>query len=145
MTKPELSGMTNRDAIQHGFHNVWTTKYTIDAELVKNMNLDTFEYEQYCTTGIIFTSMEDGKELKTIPLKQFKANASFDISGTYNGEGLGLEFSTPQKDFLTQHGRLVFKANSGFLEEMIFQTNYEGDGSIPDGGGDEWATNYSKL
>jgi len=58
---------------------------------------------------------------------------------------LGLEFSTTQKDFFTQHGRMIFKVNSGFLQDMINKTTYDGDGGMSDAGGDEWATNYGKI
>jgi hypothetical protein len=57
-----------------------------------------------------------------------------------------LEFSAGQKAFLTAHGRLAFQANSGFLQQMIQQVSYEGDGNNTDYGlSDEWVNNYDKI
>ena len=57
-----------------------------------------------------------------------------------------MEFSAGQKAFLTAHGRLAFQANSGFLQQMIQQVSYEGDGSNTDYGlSDEWVNNYDKI
>jgi hypothetical protein len=40
---------------------------------------------------------------------------------------------------------MIFKANSGFIQEMIKKNRYESDGSEIDFGGDERADNYGKI
>jgi hypothetical protein len=33
MTQPQLKEMNNRDALQHGFHDVWKTKFVVPEEI----------------------------------------------------------------------------------------------------------------
>ena len=143
MEKPTLSGMTNRDAIQNGFHDTWKITYTIPSDI----DLSDPEYKEYCLlSGFSIINSDNGETIKTIPYKTFiKPKATFDLSDKYNGDWLGLTFSSQQKDFLAQHGRTIFKANSGFLQDMINQTSYDGDGGMPDGWWDERANNYDRL
>lgn len=142
MEKPALSGMTNREAIQHGFHDIWKMKFTIPTTI----DLSDPIYKEQCLSGwFTLINQDTNSELKKIPYNKFKVNATFDVSDKYNWAGLWLEFSNAQKDFLAQHGRMIFKANSGFLLEMTRQNNYEWDGWMADAGGDERADNYSKL
>jgi len=84
MTKPELSGMTNRDAIQNGFHDIRKMKYTIDPEMVKNLTTNEPEYKDLCSGGFSFINEDTQLEIKKIPFNQFAANASFDVSDKYN-------------------------------------------------------------
>ncbi len=141
MTKPAITEMTNWDALQNGFHDVWKTTYqptTIDLA-------DPTYKEQCFTWWFDIKSAEDGTILKNIPFKSFKNNTTLEITGTYNGVWLWLEFSQQQKDFFAQHGRMISKANSGFSQEMIAQTSYESDGSRQWGEWDERATNHEKI
>lgn len=85
MTKPALSGMTNRDAIQNGFHDVRKIKYTVDPQIIQDIALNDPEYKDLCSGGFNLINADTEKEIKTIPFKQFKANASFDVSDKYNG------------------------------------------------------------
>lgn len=125
MEKPELTAMDNRDAFQNGFHDSRKMTYT-----VQGIDLSDPIFQQECgTEGFKLMSAENGEIVKIIPFSQFKNDAKFELAGNYNGIGLGLNFSQGQKDFLSQHGRLIMKANSGFLEEMIARTSYESDGS----------------
>jgi len=140
MEKPEISGMNNRDALQNGFHDTWKTTYQ-----VTGVDLSDPIFKEECFTWWFdLISAEDGKIVKNIPFKDFKDNAIFDVNGQYDGQGLWLDFSASQKNFLTQHGRMIMKANSGFMEDMIMQTNYEWPGDQKDGG-DERDTNYNKI
>lgn len=141
MTKPDIAEMNNRDALQNGFHETWKMTYQ-----VPEIDISDPVYKNECSTeGFNLISAEDWSIVKNIPFNQFKSNAKFEINGTYNGNGLGVDFSEAQKNFLTQHGRMIMKANSGFLAEMKGKTYYEGDGSTQWGEGDEWWDNYEKI
>lgn len=141
MEKPELSTMSNRDALQKGFHENWKMTYT-----VPEVDISDPIFAQECwSVGFQLRSAENGELVKTIPFKEFKTNATFDVNGQYNWAGLGLTFSQQQTNFLSQHGRMIMKANSGFLENMIAMTSYESDGSRQGGEGDERADNYNRI
>ncbi len=141
MTKPEISGMNNRDALQNGFHDTRKMVYQ-----VPEFDMSDPVYKEYCLiSGFTLVNADNQETIKTIPFKDFKVNAKFDVTDQYNGNGLWLTFSDGQKNFLTQHGRMIFKANSWFLEEMKSLTYYEWEGTNPDDWGDEWATNYDKI
>jgi len=141
MTKPEISEMNNRNALQNGFHDTWKISYQ-----VPEFDISDPMYKQFClTSGFDIINADNEKILKNIPFKEFISGAKFDVSDQYNGNGLWLTFSEGQKNFLAQHGRMIFKANSWFLEEMKSLTYYEWEGTNPDDWGDEWATNYNKI
>lgn len=81
MEKPEIGQMTNRDAIQNGYHESWKMKYTLP-----EVNTSDPIFEQECgKEGMQLISAEDRALIKKIPLKQFTTNASFDLEGTYDG------------------------------------------------------------
>ena len=86
MAKPELSGMTNRDAIQNGFHDIRKIKYTVTPEIIKNLAINNPEYKDYCSGGYSLINADTQQEIKKIPFNQFTANASFDVSDKYNGK-----------------------------------------------------------
>jgi len=46
MTKPEISGMNNREAIQNGFHDTWKMTY-----IVPQIDLSDPIYKEQCFTG----------------------------------------------------------------------------------------------
>ena len=143
MEKPALSGMTNRKAIQYGFHDIRKITYTVPEDI----DFSDPEYKEYCLiSGFNIVNSDNGKTIKNVSFKAFsKPKATFEVSDKYNGDWLGLSFSSQQKDFLAQHGWTIFKVNSGFLQDMINLTTYDGDGGMPDGGGDERVTNYNRL
>lgn len=84
MEKPTLSGMTNRDAIQNGFHDTWKITYTIPSDI----DLSDPEYKEYCLlSGFSIINSDNGETIKTIPYKTFiKPKATFDLSDKYNGD-----------------------------------------------------------
>ncbi len=140
MTKPTIAEMTNRDAIQNGFHDTRKITYQIP-----EVDLSDPVYKEYCLVSWFqLINSDNGNTLKDIPFKDFKTNAKFDISDKYDWAGLWLEFSEQQKNFFTQHGWMISKANSWFLSEMIMQTSYEWPGDQDDAG-DERSTNYDKI
>lgn len=141
MNKPEITEMTNRDALQNGFHETWKMTYQLP-----EVDISDPVYKSECgTEWFSLINSDNGKILKQIPFNQFKKDAKFDVSDQYNGYGLGLDFSEGQKNFLAQHGWMIMKANSGFLEEMKGRTYYDGDGATQWGEGDEWWDNYEKI
>lgn len=141
MTKPVITEMKNRNTIQNGFHDTRKTTY----QLPEIDMTDPVYKEQCLTWWFNLTSTEDGSVVKNIPFKDFKLNTKMELKGQYNGPWLWLNFSEGQKNFLAQHGRLIMKANSSFLQEMIGKTSYESDGSWQWGEGDERAENYDKI
>lgn len=81
MEKPDISQMTNWEALQNGYHETRKMKYTLP-----EVNASDPIFEQECSTqGMSFISAENGEVIKTIPLKQFRKNESFDLEGKYNG------------------------------------------------------------
>ena len=140
MTKPEMSGMNNRDAMQHGFHDTRKMTYVIP-----QLDLSDPIYKEQCSSWFELVNADNGKTIKTIPFKDFKSDAKFDVSDQYNGNGLWLEFSQAQKNFLNTHGRTIFKANSWFLQQTIAQTQYQWEGNEVDWWWDERATTYNQI
>jgi len=141
MKQPKLEDMGNWNAILSWFHDVWTTTFTLP-----NLDLSLPDYETCKKEWFTLISSDNQNQLKKIPYTKFQQGATFNVSGTYQWAGLGLTFSSSQKDFLSNHGRLAFQADSGFAQAMIQQISYEGPGDIPiNGGGDERVNNYQKI
>lgn len=139
MTTPNIEEMTNRDSIQSGFHKARTMTYQLP-------DISDPVYKEQCfKEWFNLISKEDESIIKKIPFKEFTSNTKINISGTYNGPGMGLHFSEKQKNFLKRHGRLIMKPNNQFLEEMKGRTYYDGEGSTQWGEGDEWVDNYKKI
>jgi len=68
MKKPQLSGMNNRDALQYGYHEKWTTTFTVPKEIA----FDATELKELCQSGFSLVNEDNGNTLKTIPYKDFK-------------------------------------------------------------------------
>ena len=82
MNKPDLKEVNNRDALQHGFHDVWKSVFNVAEEV----NLaDDSTYKDLCSGGFTLINTDNSKILKKIPYKEFWKKTTFNVSDSYNG------------------------------------------------------------
>ena len=82
MNKPDLKEVNNRDALQHGFHDVWKSVFNVAEEV--NLSDDS-TYKNLCSGGFTLVNTDNGKILKEIPYKDFWKKTTFNVSDSYNG------------------------------------------------------------
>ncbi|MEI6425716.1 MAG: DUF3160 domain-containing protein, partial [Candidatus Absconditabacteria bacterium] len=123
MAKPKITEMKNWTSLLEGFTALWKNIHTPsenDMVFYKSP-----EGKTECSGGIELLD-QHGKLLQTIPFDTYmKPNAKFVYTGHYEGTGIGLELSEAQKTKFSDQGRLVTKANSGFLANLQKTNPYQ--------------------